>query len=101
MWYTNAFYGKNWICPNTTSVDLANKETYFSLYVMSCTASELLDKNEDITPYSDQTCQDNDAILEAVPKFAVNTMILSDSFNPYTYHNNQTVQTTTKFEGAY
>ena len=55
MFYSSAFgdHPETWICPNTTSIEVNNYDTYMYMSVYSCSESKELDKTEgSMTPYT-------------------------------------------------
>lgn len=56
-----------------------------------------------MTPYADddEECKDEQAFPDHVGQFTVVMMLVSDTFNPYSYHETGQVQTTSRFEGDY
>ena len=56
-----------------------------------------------MTPYAseDEDCKDDDDLPDIVDRFEVSTMLVADTFNPYTYHETGYVQSSTRFDGDY
>ena len=69
--------------------------------VQSCTSSAQKDEEEGTVPYSDDVCQDEIIIEQDVSKFNVQTMMVSQTFNPYRFKETGKIQTTTRYDGDY
>ena len=58
FWYTRTFGGfaaKDWICPNTTSIELNGRYAQgLKMEIVSCLAGQALDKDNNLTSYADQ-----------------------------------------------
>ena len=89
MWYTNTFQEdaqSKWICPNITDIELLTTDKTLQVYIKSC-SDALNDYDEyDLTPYSDDGCFPETVTETYVSSFTVYTMLLSETFNPYTYY---------------
>ena len=104
--YTYAFRNSpnQWICPNTTSI-LVNSTYYdFEASVISCSHSKEEDTElgKNMTPYVhnyDETCLDEAYLPDELDRFLVNTMLITDQFNPYRYFESSSVQKTTRYDG--
>ena len=59
------------------------------MIIVSCSKSKADDEGgQDMTPYADadEECRDDGVIPDKLDRFSVWTMMLSGTFNPYTYH---------------
>ena len=64
MFYTNAFGFSDFICPDTTSIELQDSFTSLMMDVLPCSKSKALDEGKtNMTPYADddEECKDEDA----------------------------------------
>ena len=103
MFYSNTFANNPWVCPNTTTIETSGEGTYFAIGAYNCSASLYRDESEgNMTIYAgdDSDCKDEGVIPEKLSSFTVATMMVSDTFNPYTYHETGTVQQTTRYDGG-
>ena len=86
MWYTKTFSTTPWVCADTESIKLYKSESYIYAEVFSCENSKEMDVDEDTESYSEVNCKNNTEVDENVKDFWINTLMISDTFNPYTYH---------------
>ena len=101
MWYTNTFVNtlKPWVCPNVTDIELLNYYNSFEMNVYTCSRSVTLDEEEGaMSSYvqNDHSCVDRNP-----DNFNVAMMLLSHTFNPYSFYEDGMIQTSTRFDGEY
>ena len=73
--------------------------------IKTCENSKEIDEyyGSDLTPYTDVECKSDEEVYAELDQsiFLAETMMISQTFNPYTYYEQGTIQTTTRVDGSY
>ena len=57
MWYTKTFADSEWICPDTSSIEISPTSDYLSIRVVSCFQSADEDTVDETTAYEGEECE--------------------------------------------
>ena len=56
LWYTRTFAATDWVCPNTTNIELNGRFAKgLTMQILSCTVAQENDDAYNITSYADQS----------------------------------------------
>lgn len=92
--YKTEFHDESWICPDTRNITILNNPFLFDngvnflMVVNDCNVAETTDRENNLTTYSNKTCQDTTTVQENVDEMRVNFKIMGQNFNPKEYKEN-------------
>lgn len=80
-----------WICPNTRNISIYNNPFLFNngmnfvMVINDCNVAVTTDLANNVTSYSNATCQDSATVTTNIASMRVNYKIMAQNFNPKEY----------------